>query len=553
MTRLAYRTTRFGLLLGGIATAYGCSSDGGGGAPPSLMDAASEAAGDNCPYGGLELVRGVDGDRDGALTATEVTSTEYVCNGSPATLLTTESLVAGDTHCAGGGMVIHRGADTDVDGVLDAAEVSADEYVCNAVVTSEAGVCVFPAGWDAATASCITKSDWASSDLSGRVLANSYLAGMDLSGANLTGADLSWTELRGSDLSGATLTNAKLGNASLEGANLSNAVLDGADLSGVDLRGANLNGVSASGLAGCPEDLPGGWTCADLGAAGRTLLSPNALLDGLNLTGADLGQAELAGVQAIHLGGCPAVLPQGWSCVDLGGTTGMALVGPGADLSGLDLTSADFSSLVSLNGVQFDDANLSGATFAADANLEDADFSGANLNGATFGNGANLQDATFDDATLTGVNFGTGADLSDATFDGANLTGATLNGASLGDAQLEGATLTGLAARSLDGCPASLPDGWDCVSDVLIGPGATLPGVDLNGADLRDVDLTSANLTGADLTDVDLSGVTISSANFTDADLTDANLSGVTAVATVWDNTTCPNGDNSDTTGNTCL
>ena len=532
MSRLAYRSTGSGLMLAGVAALYGCSSDGQA-APTSQIAVTTEIPGTNCSSGGLRLAHGTDSDGDGALSSTEVTSTEYVCNGNPSALITTDVLPVGDSHCANGGMAIHHGTDTNADGALGSSEIAADEYVCNAVVTSEAGVCVFPSEWVAATASCVATADWSSRDLSGRTLTNAYLAGVNLSGANLTGSNLSWSELRGSDLSGATLTNANLSNTSLEGANLSNAILDGADLTGVDLRGANLDGVSAANLAACPGELPGGWTCADLGAAGRTLLNPDALLDGLDLTGADLSQTDLDGVQAIHLAGCPAQLPQGWRCIDLGASAGMSLVGPGADLRGLNLSGADFSSVTNLGGAQFEDANLSGASFGADTNLQDASFLGANMSGVDFGNDADLQDVDFAGATLAGASFGTGADFSDASF--------------------AGATLTGLSARDINGCPASLPNGWDCVGNVLIGPAANLPGVDLSGADLRDVDLTSANLAGADLSDVDLSGVVISSVNFSNADLTGADLNGVTALGTVWDNTTCPNGDNSDNSGNTCL
>ncbi|HWO07829.1 MAG TPA: pentapeptide repeat-containing protein, partial [Polyangiaceae bacterium] len=353
MSRLAYRNNRLVVLLGSLAALYGCSSDGGDDAPPPLMNAAAEPAGANCQYGGLAFTRGADADGDGALGASEVASTEYVCNGSEATLIATESLVTGDANCAAGGMAIHRGADANGNGVLDAPEFSANEFVCNVVVTNEAGVCVFPAQWEASTSSCITNNDWSSSDLSGRSLAHSYLAGVNLAGADLTGADLSWSELRGSDLSGATLTDADLSNVSLGGADLTNSILDGANLSGVDLRGATLDGVSASALGGCPAGLPNGWTCLDLGASGRTLMSPTALIDGLDLSGADLTQTDLTGIQAIHLAGCPAQLPQGWSCTDLGGTVGTTLVGPGADLSGLDLSLANFSALTSLRDVQF--------------------------------------------------------------------------------------------------------------------------------------------------------------------------------------------------------
>lgn len=58
---------------------------------------------------------------------------------------------------------------------------------------------------------------------------------------------------------------------------------------------------------------------------------------------------------------------------------------------------------------------------------------------------------------------------------------------------------------------------------------ASLVGVDLHGASLRNVDLTGADLAGADLTGTDLAG---------------AVLTDVT-----WEDTTCPDGTNSDARG----
>jgi hypothetical protein len=55
---------------------------------------------------------------------------------------------------------------------------------------------------------------------------------------------------------------------------------------------------------------------------------------------------------------------------------------------------------------------------------------------------------------------------------------------------------------------------------------ANLQGTDLRGASLRNVDFTGANLTGADLQGADLHGAIIKD--------------------TIWSNTTCPDGINSD-------
>jgi uncharacterized protein YjbI with pentapeptide repeats len=62
-----------------------------------------------------------------------------------------------------------------------------------------------------------------------------------------------------------------------------------------------------------------------------------------------------------------------------------------------------------------------------------------------------------------------------------------------------------------------LPANWLLVDGYLLGP----------DANLADANFTNDNLTGADLTG--------------------ANLTGVT-----WSNTTCPDGTNSNTDGDTC-
>ncbi|HEY5248969.1 MAG TPA: pentapeptide repeat-containing protein [Dermatophilaceae bacterium] len=99
-------------------------------------------------------------------------------------------------------------------------------------------------------------------------------------------------------------------------------------------------------------------------------------------------------------------------------------------------------------------------------------------------------------------------------------------------------------------------------------------GCNLYGAFLSSANLTMANLSGANLTMANLSGanlygifahdVTLAQANLTNADLTHANLSGAnltgatgmgtaTLTAVTWLNTTCPDGTNSDSHGNTCV
>ena len=119
----------------------------------------------------------------------------------------------------------------------------------------------------------------------------------------------------------------------------------------------------------------------------------------------------------------------------------------------------------------------------------------------------------------------TDAGLIDAELTGANLNGANLNGANLIEAHLTSADLTG----------------------------ANLTNANLGDADLFDADLNGANLNGAYLGFSSLSGANLSGANLGGADLFDASLLDATydpkttwPTAEYWNNTTCPDGTNSN-------
>jgi Pentapeptide repeats (8 copies) len=75
-----------------------------------------------------------------------------------------------------------------------------------------------------------------------------------------------------------------------------------------------------------------------------------------------------------------------------------------------------------------------------------------------------------------------------------------------------------------------------------------------NNANQVTANFTSANFTGANLTSAIISYVDFTNANFTNANFGGANQ-GTTATVTgvTWSNTTCPDGTNSDSDGNTCV
>jgi uncharacterized protein YjbI with pentapeptide repeats len=176
------------------------------------------------------------------------------------------------------------------------------------------------------------------------------------------------------------------------------------------------------------------------------------------------------------------------------------------------------------------------------------------------GTGANLvPNAVLRRSDLSGFNL-TGVDLTGANLQGSNLDGATLQGTKLANANLNG-----VAASLIEGVPASLPSGWQLITDpadslrpgVLVGPGANLLGDDLKNLDLRNVNLTGvisggtdctgcrlppgwvwtgtekgllvgpgANLATRDLTGLDLHGLDLSNVDLTNSTLADTNLTG---------------------------
>ena len=116
--------------------------DGAGGPAGSagllpLTVVQAEAAGVHCAFGGSRIDAGLDLDANRTLDTREVTSTQYVCHGAPsgttaATSLVRVSAEAAGSHCTLGGSRIDAGVDGNANGALDATEVSSTAYVCQA-------------------------------------------------------------------------------------------------------------------------------------------------------------------------------------------------------------------------------------------------------------------------------------------------------------------------------------------------------------------------------------------------------------------------------------
>jgi uncharacterized protein YjbI with pentapeptide repeats len=297
-----------------------------------------------------------------------------------------------------------------------------------------------------------------------------------------------------SDLAGCNFTDLNLTGVDFDGSDLANANFTDANLSDGNLTDANLTYVNFTG----------------------------ATLDGANLAGASLylnnkGYGGMSGVGT--------TFPVGFEVVD------GYLVGPSADISGVDFAGGDFTG-ATLNSDVLDNDNFSGADLSG-LDLDRSDLTGSNLTNA------NLTDANLTYVTFTGV-----------TLDGANLTGASLD--------INGNTYSGMSAVG-----TTFPAGFAVVDGYLVGPGANISGVDFAGGDftgatlssdvLDNDDFSGADLSGVDLDRSDLTGSNLTDADLTNADLTNANLNNVILVGAVFDDTVCPDGTNSSSDNGTCL
>jgi len=360
--------------------------------------------------------------------------------------------------------------------------------------------------------------------------------GCNMAGANLAGANFRQANLRNVVLSGATLTGANLSGADLRGADLMNTRLEAANLSGANLDGVDLSMsvlavVASGGIVGTPT-LPAGWIISS-----GVLIGPRADLSGIDLSNVNLGsidlsEARLEGVKSGNTTGTP-VLPAAWTL-----TSGF-LIGPGADLSERNLSGF----------------NLSGRF------LDDIDFSNAQLVGVTLA-GTTVRDAKFVGAELMDVDL-TGADLQFSTLTGANITGVTISGGS------QPTNLYGVVSGSLVPSSAQLPWAYSIRNGYLIGPYVNLRNAALADLDLRNVSLHLVDATGADLArsvastetmysgysggygsdfsygtfrNADMSYMNLRRVNFTGADLTGANLTGADVAGASWGSVTCPDG-----------
>ena len=111
------------------ATKYVCNGVAGSN---SLISFISESAGSNCTTGGYKLNSGVDLNKNNILDASEITSSQYICNGLTGnnSLISLTTELAGG-NCSTGGYKINSGVDVNKNGTLDNSEVQSTKYICN--------------------------------------------------------------------------------------------------------------------------------------------------------------------------------------------------------------------------------------------------------------------------------------------------------------------------------------------------------------------------------------------------------------------------------------
>ncbi len=129
---------------GGVAISIGGDSNGNGtldasevtstqnvcNTPGSITTLTPAAPDATCPGGGVLVQTGGDTNGDGMLETGEVGSTQEICTAPTPTLTTVLPVAGGDVHCPIGGTAVETGLDTNANGMLDASEVAATDYEC---------------------------------------------------------------------------------------------------------------------------------------------------------------------------------------------------------------------------------------------------------------------------------------------------------------------------------------------------------------------------------------------------------------------------------------
>ncbi len=114
-----------------LGTAYLCHGKDGAAGQQALFAVDEEPAGKNCAAGGNRLSSGLDRNGNGVLEAAEISSTRYLCRGTPAALLLNISDEPAGSYCSHGGKRLDSGLDLNGNQLLDASEISSSQRLCH--------------------------------------------------------------------------------------------------------------------------------------------------------------------------------------------------------------------------------------------------------------------------------------------------------------------------------------------------------------------------------------------------------------------------------------
>jgi hypothetical protein len=141
------------------ATSYVCGGAAGANGENSLIAMVDEAPGANCAAGGKKMTDGVDANGNGALDASEVAATAYICNGAVGATgknsLITMVTEAPGANCAAGGKKLLVGVDANANTTLDPGEIVATSYVCDGAAGASGKLSLFAMTGEAPGSHCV--------------------------------------------------------------------------------------------------------------------------------------------------------------------------------------------------------------------------------------------------------------------------------------------------------------------------------------------------------------------------------------------------------------